>query len=145
VTPKVVAASLAEIRKRKFSGSEAKMRAEMKIDGLSWAELDREETVNLTEANVERKLFARLTITTRAEMAYYKTHKSSYVTNGKLTSFTDARSTIKITLLRMKESAVLSVWERHTAALFCVTRVAYRNGFRPPPSEDPCSASATGH
>jgi len=144
VTPKVVAASLAKIRKQKFSGSEKKMRAEMKIDGLSQAELDREEIVNLTEANVERELDSKLTITRRAEMAYYKAHESSYTTNGKLASFADARAAIEGTLLQMKESAVLSAWEKHAAASFCAAGVAYGTGFRPPPSDDPCSARATG-
>lgn len=145
VTDKQVAAAIVAIRKQEFAGSEAKLRTSMKAAGITEGELNRQERLTLTEANLQSKLLAPVKVTDSATKAYYTTHESSYRTKGKLKSFAQVESSIHTKLLQAKDASVIKAWEKGTTLSFCAGNVVYNPTYKPSiAADDPCSASATG-
>jgi SurA N-terminal domain len=144
VTDSDIATAIATIKKQEFAGSETKLRASMKSAGVTQGEFNREEKLTLTEQRLQTKLLSPVKVTAAAEQTYYAAHKSSYTTKGKLKTFTQAQPSIRATLLKTKQAAVIAAWEKQTVGSFCAGNVTYNPVYKPSTAaNDPCSASAT--
>jgi parvulin-like peptidyl-prolyl isomerase len=143
VTDKQVAAAIAAIKKQEFSNNEAQLRASMNAAGITQAEFNREEKLTLTEQQLQTKLLAPVKVTAADEQTYYANHKSSYTTKGKLKTFTQAQPSVRATLLKTKQAAVIAAWQKSTVGSFCAGNITYNPAYKPSTAaNDPCSASA---
>jgi foldase protein PrsA len=75
---KDVQKAIAKLTKQSFGGSEKKLRAALKTQGLTRAELEAEEALALLEQRIQSKLVTGIKVTAAEIKAYYDSHHSSY-------------------------------------------------------------------
>jgi len=80
VTAKDVDTQLKNLKKQYFNGSEKKYQAQLKAQGLTEAQLRQDLHAQLLSQRLYTKVTADVTVGDKAVAAYYKAHKSTYVT-----------------------------------------------------------------
>jgi foldase protein PrsA len=75
-----VDAAIATIKKQNFGGSEKKLEAELKAEGLTPAMFRRQELLTLTEQALQTRLTSKVKVTDAEARSYYLKHPSTYTT-----------------------------------------------------------------
>jgi foldase protein PrsA len=80
VTAKDVQTQLDQLKQQYFAGNEKKYQAQLKAQGLTEAQLEQDLHAQLLSQKLYDKVTADVKVTDKAVAAYYKAHKSTYVT-----------------------------------------------------------------
>ncbi|HET7043387.1 MAG TPA: peptidylprolyl isomerase [Gaiellaceae bacterium] len=78
VTQKQVDAAIATIKQQSFGGSEKQFQAALKAQGLTKADVESDERLQLTETAIQKKVTGGVKVSDKDAKAYYASHTSSF-------------------------------------------------------------------